>query len=466
MSGTLDSKASRSLDRRIIASGISGYCLMLRAARAAFERLMQEQPKSVTCVAGPGNNGGDAYGVAAFLRLAGVPTTVISIGSPTGDAQKARGLYQDLGGSVLEQLPDSKSSDWVVDGILGTGCDRPPEGRIREAIAWVNSERKLGARVLALDVPSGLNASTGEAYDPVVAADITVTFLAQKTGTLTGEGPAYSGEIRLETLEPWDVEPEPLHTRLVTDDVIDLPSPKNTAHKGTRGSVLIVGGRHGMEGAGQLSGLAALRTGAGKVYWATDAPQFDVPELIRIPWDSVSIVDCASRCQAVVVGPGLGGDAGDVIRELWAMDLFLVVDADALTWLSENRLSNRETSWIGTPHPLEAKRLTGMSTADRLSMLEALEALYDATWVLKGAGTLVSGDPPWLHPVANAALGTAGSGDVLAGIIASLWAQGSKSPAMSGVWLHARAFLNAFDDRGPDVIASDAIDRIGRMKIT
>ena len=126
MSGTLDSKASRSLDRRIIASGISGYCLMLRAARAAFERLMQEQPKSVTCVAGPGNNGGDAYGVAAFLRLAGVPTTVISIGSPTGDAQRARGLCQDLGGSVLEQLPDSKSSDWVVDGILGTGCDRPP----------------------------------------------------------------------------------------------------------------------------------------------------------------------------------------------------------------------------------------------------------------------------------------------------------------------------------------------------
>ncbi len=464
MSGTLDSNASRSLDRRIIESGISGYCLMMRAARSAFDRLMVENPTSVICVAGAGNNGGDAYGVAAFLMLSGIPVTVVSLASSKGDALKARHFYEDLGGFVLDRLPTTNQWDWIIDGILGTGCDRPPEGSIADAITWINNSRSSGARVMSLDVPSGLNASTGEAFDPVVCADVTVTFLAEKTGNLTGEGPAYAGLVHLEKLEPWNVQPEPLHTRLVTDAVIDLPRQKDTAHKGIRGSVLVVGGRHGMEGAGQLSGLAALRTGAGKVFWATDAPQFDVPELIRIPWDIGSIVDCASRCQSVVVGPGLGNDAGDVIAALWDLDIPLVVDADALNWLSQHKLSNRQSPWIGTPHPLEAKRLTGLPMADRFSMLHALEALYDATWVLKGAGTLISGQPPWLNPVANAALGTAGSGDVLAGIIASLWAQGSQRPAVTGVWLHANAFLKALAERGPDVIASDAVDRIGRIK--
>ncbi len=465
MSGTLDSNASRSLDRRIIESGISGYCLMLRAAQAAFERLMKEQPASVICVAGPGNNGGDAYGVAAFLILSGVPVSVVSLANSKGDALKARTLYEDLGGSVLSQLPETDQSDWIVDGILGTGCDRPPDGAIGDAIRWINRNRSSGSRVLSLDVPSGLNASTGEAFDPIVSADITLTFLAQKTGNLTGEGPAFAGSVELEMLEPWDVDPEPLHTRLVTDDVIDIPRQKDTAHKGTRGSVLIVGGRHGMEGAGQLSGLAALRAGAGKVFWATDAPQFDVPELIRISWDIPTIVQCGARCQSVVVGPGLGSDAADVIQALWGIDVPLVVDADALNWLAMNHLENRKSPWIGTPHPLEAQRLTGVPMSDRLVMLKELEALFNATWVLKGAGTLISGQPPWLNPVANAALGTAGSGDVLAGIIASLWAQGSQSPAVTGVWLHAKAFLDALAERGPDVIASDAIDRIGRMKI-
>ena len=219
-----------------------------------------------------------------------------------------------------------------------------------------------------------------------------------------------------------------------------------------------------MEGAGQLCGLAALRTGAGKVFWATDAPLFDVPELIRVPWDVDAITGCATDCLAVVIGPGLGLDAGPVIEALWELDVPLVVDADALNWLSEHPLPNRKAPWIGTPHPLEAHRLTGQSFDDRFSMLESLETLYAATWVLKGAGTLVTGTPTWLNPLANPGLGTAGSGDILAGMIGSLWAQGSKSPAITGVWLHSQAFLAALNHRGSGVIARDGIEMIGRSK--
>ncbi|MDC0379172.1 NAD(P)H-hydrate dehydratase [Litorivicinus sp.] len=464
MDETFDAQGARVLDRQIIASGVSGFCLMIRAAKAACDRLLHEHPQSVICLAGPGNNGGDAYGVAGLLVLAGIPTQLVALTTPTGDALKARHFFEDVGGEVLDTVTALNAADWVVDGLLGTGCDRPPEGAIASAIHWIHTQRAEGALVMSLDVPSGLNASTGQAYHPSIEADMTLTFLALKTGLLTGEGPSMSGEVCFDALKPWSVEILAPHTRLISEERIDLPSHSKTAHKGSRGSVLVVGGRQGMEGAGQLCGLAALRTGAGKVFWATDAPLFDVPELIRVPWDVDAITSCATDCLAVVIGPGLGLDAGPVIEALWELDVPLVVDADALNWLSEHPLPNRKAPWIATPHPLEAHRLTGQSFDDRFSMLESLETLYAATWVLKGAGTLVTGKPTWLNPLANPGLGTAGSGDILAGMIGSLWAQGSKSPAITGVWLHSQAFLAALNHRGSGVIASDVIEMIGRSK--
>ena len=177
-----------------------------------------------------------------------------------------------------------------------------------------------------------------------------------------------------------------------------------------------------------------------------------------------TILECAKRVSAIVIGPGLGHDAGEVISAIWALDKPLVVDADALNWLSENPLPDRDAPWIGTPHPLEASRLTGAPIADRFHLLDRLENVYATTWILKGAGTLVSGKPVWLNPVSDSTLGTAGSGDVLAGIVASLWAQGSTSPASTGVWLHAQAFLAAKKLKGPGVIASDAVNQIGSVR--
>jgi len=464
MQWTIDAAGARDLDRRITESGVEEFCLMMRASKVATDHLLRNKPTSVVCLAGSGNNGGDAYGVAAYLLLSGMPTTVVALAEPKGAALKARGFYRDLGGKVLSDLEQVSGTDWIVDGVLGTGCNRAPEGIISVAISWICARRVAGSSVLSLDLPSGLNASTGLAYQPSVMADLTVSFLAPKTGLLTGDGPSHCGQIQLETLKPWDVGDHEYHTRLIGYDTIDAPEHPQTAHKGTKGSVLVVGGRHGMEGAGQLSALASLRAGSGKVFWATDSFLFEVPELVRIEWGMETILECAKRVSAIVIGPGLGYDAGEVISAIWALDKPLVVDADALNWLSENPLPDRDAPWIGTPHPLEASRLTGAPIADRFHLLDRLEHVYATTWILKGAGTLVSGKPVWLNPVSDSALGTAGSGDVLAGIVASLWAQGSTSPASTGVWLHAQAFLAAKKLKGPGVIASDAVNQIGSVR--
>ncbi|MBU24890.1 MAG: hypothetical protein CMD99_02550 [Gammaproteobacteria bacterium] len=464
MQWTLDTAGARALDQRITESGIEEFCLMMRASRVAADHLLSNEPTSVVCLAGPGNNGGDAYGVAAHLLLSGIPTLVVAVAEPKGAAQKAQGFYRDLGGTLCSDLDQVSSTDWIVDGVLGTGCDRAPEGNISVAISWICARRVTGSSVLALDIPSGLNASTGVAYQPSVAADLTVSFLAPKTGLLTGDGPSLCGQIQCESLKPWDVSEYDYHTRLIGYDTIDVPEHRPTAHKGTRGSVLVIGGRNGMEGAGQLSALASLRAGSGKVFWATDSSLLEVPELVRIEWSIETILDCAKRVSTIVIGPGLGHNVGDVISAVWALKKPLVVDADALNWLSENSFPNRDGPWIGTPHPLEASRLTGAPMTDRFHLLDRLENVYSTTWILKGAGTLVSGNPVWLNPVSDWTLGTAGSGDVLAGIVASLWAQGSTSPASTGVWLHAQAFLAAKKLRGSDVIASDAVNQLGSVR--
>ena len=215
MQWTIDAAGARDLDRRITESGVEEFCLMMRASKVATDHLLLSKPTSVVCLAGSGNNGGDAYGVAGHLLLSGIPTTVVALAEPRGAAQKARGFYQDLGGKVLSDLDQVSDADWIVDGVLGTGCNRAPEGIISVAICWICARRVAGSSVLSLDLPSGLNASTGLAYRPSVVADLTVSFLAPKTGLLTGDGPSLCGRIQFETLKPWDVGDYEPHTRLI-----------------------------------------------------------------------------------------------------------------------------------------------------------------------------------------------------------------------------------------------------------
>lgn len=447
----------RELDRRAIAGGIPGYTLMQRAAAACWRVLCESwgTPQRVVVVAGGGNNGGDGYEIARIARAARSAVTVFAIdgAQARGDAATACAAWRAEGGiePCPERLPDC---DWIIDAMFGTGLSRAPAGAAAAAIAAINAARERGARVLAVDVPSGLDASHGTAPGPCVRADLTVSFIGNKLGLWTGQGPEYAGLRRFDALDvPVEVLAGLEPAALLQDemDLHALGRRARDAHKGGSGHVLVVGGNHGMAGAALLAGRAALRAGAGLVSVATrpvHAPALTAaqPELMVHGVETPAQLDALLQHAGVVaLGPGLGQDE-------WARALFahvltgegaLVVDADALNLLA--RLPRRRERWVLTPHPGEAARLLERSTAeiqtDRLGSLHALEARYGGVVVLKGAGSLVSGAPPQVCAYGNPGMAVGGMGDVLTGVIAALWAQGHtpQTAARLGVLAHALA---------------------------
>ncbi|MFA5938650.1 MAG: NAD(P)H-hydrate dehydratase [Sinimarinibacterium sp.] len=448
----------RELDRRAIAGGIPGYTLMQRAAAACWRALCENWgvPRRVVVVAGGGNNGGDGYEIARIARGARAVVDVFSVDetAPRGDAATARSAWRADGGCTApcpERLPDC---DWVIDAVFGTGLSRAPAGAAAAAIAAINAARDRGARVLAVDVPSGLDASCGAVPGACVRADFTVSFIGNKFGLWTGHGPDCAGLRLFDALEvPANLIAglEPIAVLQDDADLRRLGRRPRDAHKGGSGHVLVIGGNHGMAGAALLAGRGALRAGAGLVSVATrpaHAPALTAaqPELMVHGVDAPAQLDALlQRASVVALGPGLGQDE-------WARALFahaltgesaLVVDADALNLLA--RLPRRRERWVLTPHPGEAARLLGCTTAeiqaDRLGSLRALEARYGGAVVLKGAGSLVSGAPPQVCPYGNPGMAVGGMGDVLTGVIAALWAQGHSAAAAArfGVLVHARA---------------------------
>lgn len=449
----------RALDQAAIAQiPVSGYALMERAATAAWQAAWRRWPRirRVHVYCGPGNNGGDAYLLAHLAREAGMSVCVSApCGPPKGaDARKAQSLWagaQDSarGGSMAE-LPDL-----VVDGLLGIGLSRPISSAMAAAVAEIAEWRSRGAVVLALDVPSGLNADTGAAMGAAVTADLTVSFVARKPGLYTGSGPDYCGVRLFDDLQlPWalysnvDAAAAGLGAATIARA---LPRRRASSHKGSSGRLLVVGGAPGMSGAALMAGRAALRAGAGLVRVATHpdhavATAAAQPELMVVPVaDSSSLRHYLAEADAVVVGPGLGQCAW--ARHLWAIcleaKLPVLVDADALNLLAREPL--HQPNWVLTPHPGEAARLLGCSSrevqSDRFEAVMKLKDRYGGTAVLKGAGTLVGGHRTWLCPHGNAGMAVGGMGDVLSGVIGGLLAQGldRDSAACVGVAAHALA---------------------------
>lgn len=448
----------RELDRRAIAGGIPGYTLMQRAAAACWRVLCENwgTPHRVVVVAGSGNNGGDGYEIARIARAARSAVTVFGVDDtePRGDAAIARSAWLAEGGGISlcpERLPDC---DWVIDAVFGTGLSRAPSGASAAAIVAINAARDRGARVLAVDVPSGLDASRGSARGLCVRADVTANFIGNKFGLWTGHGPDCAG---LRLFDALDVPAEliaslePVASLQDDADLQVLGRRPRDAHKGASGHVLIVGGNHGMAGAALLAGRAALRAGAGLVSVATrpvHAPALTAaqPELMVHGVEAPAQLGVLlQRASIVALGPGLGQDewARALFAHVLTGDSALVVDADALNLLA--RLPRRRERWVLTPHPGEAARLLGCSVAeiqaDRSGSLAALEARYGGAVVLKGAGSLVSGSPPQVCPYGNPGMAVGGMGDVLSGVIAALWAQGHapQAAAQLGVLVHALA---------------------------
>ncbi len=435
--------------------------LMERAGLAAAElarSLAGESGKPVLVLAGPGNNGGDALVVARHLKAWWYPVTVVSpagVEGYTGDAGAASRAWQQAGGTTVPSIPPGHDWSLVVDGLFGIGLRREPAGDHAILIEEVNA---LDAPVLALDVPSGLDADSGRVIGSAIAADHTITFIALKPGLLTLDGPDHCGNIHLADLGLEEAATAAPHGVLIGDGVLAhlLPQRPRNSHKGSYGSAGIVGGAHGMGGAVLLAARAALKCGTGRVYaglLADDPPLLDPlqPELMLRPADGVLRLD---HLTALAIGPGLG-DSPDAAEYLdWALEknLPLVLDADALNLVAAfpelgKRLKQRSAPSILTPHPAEAARLLGLTTetvqGDRVTAVLNIAREYQAGVVLKGCGSLCAWpDGHWaINTSGNPGMAAAGMGDVLTGIIVALLAQGvDERHALSGaVYLHGAA---------------------------
>jgi NAD(P)H-hydrate epimerase len=451
----------RALDARAIAGGVPGYTLMKRAGEAALRALRSRWPRAlrVVVVAGGGNNGGDGYVLARFAQAAGLDAWVLAAVPParlSGDARSACDDFIASGGRVLPfDASRLVEAEVIVDALLGTGLAESVRPGIVQVIAAVNA---CGRPVLALDLPSGLDADRGTVLGAAVRADSTICFVALKTGLFLGEGPELCGRLVFDDLEvgiPEEPAFQPRLERLGEADLTRaLPRRRRVAHKGEFGRVLIVGGGPGMPGAVRLAGEAALRVGAGRVSVATLAEHVAAvvgsrPELIcyavATPADIAPLLAAAD---VVALGPGLG-------RGAWSRAMFvtalaagkpLVIDADALNLLVD--LGERPPAGaILTPHPGEAGRLLRTDSAgvqaDRLAALEQLLGLGAGVVVLKGAGTLIGapGRTPALCERGNPGMAAPGMGDVLTGAIAGLLAQTRDVllSARAGVLVHALA---------------------------
>jgi NAD(P)H-hydrate epimerase len=443
--------------------GIPGMDLMERAGRRVFETARSTWPEArrwvVLC--GAGNNGGDGYVVARLAREAGLGVSLLALkpaDSLRGDAATAARRWQEAGGATMPWAEDSMADcDLAVDALLGTGLDREPAGDFAAAIDAINA---LPCPVVAVDIPSGLHADTGVVQARAVRADLTVTFIGNKRGLFTADGPDCAGTVTFTTLETPDSVRDSQQDCgiLIHEDIIrDLLRPRDrNTHKGSYGWLLGVGSDLGMSGAIRLCGEAALRAGAGKVTLVTRPEQAGLvnltcPELMVRGLDQgKALADLIYEVTAVVAGTGLGQSA-------WSWEMFdacmnatvpMVLDADGLNLLAQRSGSKPPSGqWILTPHPAEAGRLLGCPAAevqqDRIAAAQELARAFDAVVVLKGCGTVVA-DAAGRYgvcPLGNPGMATAGSGDVLSGVLGAMLAQGLDCwhAACAGVVAHARA---------------------------
>jgi NAD(P)H-hydrate epimerase len=471
---------------------VPGFTLMTRAAESALKALLGRWPqaKRLAVVCGSGNNGGDGYVLARLAQVAGLDVLVLAATPPDklgGDARRAQEEWVAAGGRAHPFVADALSGcDVIVDGLLGIGFSGPLRAETATVIRAINAARRP---VLSLDIPSGIDADSGAVNDVAVRAELTLSFVAFKSGLFLGAGPEHAGTLVLDDLgivPPALPQFVPLMRRIDTSELPQaLPRRPRESHKGSSGRVLVIGGGAGMPGALRLAAEAALRVGAGLVTSAGHPDNLVAvtatrPELIYLPLgpgalrDDEMLAEAIRGADVLAIGPGLG--RGDWAQRLWAQtlraDVRAVVDADALNLLALSPVKLR-ADWIVTPHPGEAARLLGTDTravqADRLGAVRELHAKYGAVAVLKGAGTLVAasgegGVEVSLCDRGNPGMATAGMGDVLTGVIAGLCAQlgDSTRAARIGVLVHALAGDSAAESLGGTggqrgLIASDVV---------
>ena len=421
--------------------------LMERAGSEVARLILEEHgdAQSITVVCGPGNNGGDGRIAARVLAEAGKDVRIVE--------SKPEDENKDLGTPEL-----------VVDALFGTGFEGAPRPAAAQLIERIN---ELDVEVVAVDIPSGVNASTGEVEGAVIDAWHTIALHGEKVGSYVAPGAFFTGSTDVVDI---GLEHRPTeHARVARDIVDEVPRRQAGETKYTAGSLLVVGGSPGMTGAACLTAEAAFRSDAG--YVAVAAPRESLPviegrllEAVKRPLDEVW--ESVERASALAIGPGLGREQGELVRRLLAeTDLPAVVDADALFELEP---LERSAPTVLTPHSGELGRMLGAEAswidAHRLEALRRAVERYRCVVVLKGEGTLVGapGEGPLVAGGASA-LATAGTGDVLTGVIGAFLAKGMEGrlAAAAAVRAHTDAVFES--GRWSGLIASDLIDALPRV---
>lgn len=493
---------ARELDRLAIEeAGVDGFALMTQAGRAAFQSVKQYWPKVSTLLifCGSGNNGGDGFIIAALAKTEGYSVRLSLHGAAekvSGDAATAMRQAIEAGVEVeepqaLTELMYQPATDvLIIDALLGTGLNRPLRESVLDLIVAINQSP---LPVLSIDVPSGLDADTGVMRPEAIKADLTLTFIAMKSGLLTGDGVNCVGQLLLSPLSVPDAvfsQLKPVCHRLDLNRLLDDLPPRNPgAHKGHAGHVLIVGGDSGMGGAALLAASAAARCGAGLTSCATRpehaaAVMASRPEIMsRGVAHGDALEPMIERSSVIAIGPGLGRDAWG--RELFARVLEhcgnrpLVIDADGLfllkQWLAEHGTLPLTGPVVLTPHPGEAATLLDCQTTDiQAARIKATQQLVDlvprdgpVAAVLKGAGSLIAarGDVLGLSRYGNPGMASGGMGDVLTGVIAALLAQGLSVGEASrlGVCLHGAAADLAARRGQRGLLASDLLPALRQL---
>lgn len=464
-------------DRRTIAAGTPGIVLMERAGLAVAERAAALVPcgARVAAICGPGNNGGDGFVVARILQERGYRVRVALLGSRRdlrGDAAEAAGRWT---GAMEASARDVLDCDLIIDALFGAGLSRELDGRAREFVEAINGS---GKRVLAVDLPSGIDGATGQVRGAAVQAAETVTFGRRKPGHLLLPGRLYCGRVSVADIGIEEATVQELNPKTFANEPAlwrdRFPFPKIDGHKYDRGHTVVVSGPAHATGAARLAGRAALRAGAGLVTVA--APRTAVPVLaasltavmVREANGAKGLTSLLKddRLNVVLLGPGQGIGKGtrDAVAAAAQAGRTLVLDADALTSFSESaeplaRIISRAAAAVLTPHEGEFARLfkgkRKVGSGSKAERSRAAARLMGAVVVLKGPDTVVASPDGRASIAANAPpwLATAGTGDVLAGIVAGLLAQGMPAfeAACAAVWLHGEAGREA----GPGMISED-----------
>jgi NAD(P)H-hydrate epimerase len=490
----LTSAEMREVDRRTIEMGIPGIVLMenagMRVVEFLAERFAPLEAQHILVLCGKGNNGGDGLVIARQIhtRFPQCGLTVVLFADPAvlhGDARQNYAMLRACGCPVTTEIPtEACRATLIVDALLGTGVNGPAKGDIENAIVQINS-RLHPAKVVAVDIPSGMSADSGESVGKVARADYTVTFVAPKLVQVLPPNCDWTGELIVRPIgTPWE---------LLADAKIDLiepsmfsrvmtPRPRG-GHKGTFGHALVVAGSRGKTGAAALCGLGALRAGAGLVTVASaesaipliaaHAAELMTEPLAETPHGSIglnaALAAAAEGKTVIAMGPGLGRqpEISILVTSLMeSLDQPMVLDADALVDIAKVPLTPRVR--VLTPHPGEMARLTGKTVADvqaeRIGVAREFAESHWLTLVLKGQRTIIAfpDGRVWINPTGTPAMGTGGTGDVLTGMIAGFLAQFPQHPdeaVAAAVYLHGLAGqigARALGERS--LIASDLLE--------